>query len=64
MNEVIETKLLFGTWRRFGRVGPVYEIIGSGESKGGNQTIHVRVVESGEEFDYKLLDLLEDPVES
>jgi hypothetical protein len=40
---------LVGTWRRFGAVGPVYEIISSGtELPDGDRLMRVRVVETGE----------------
>lgn len=53
---------LVGTWRRFGDVGPVYEIIGLGKDLPGHgRMMRIRVIESGEEVDYRLTDLLEDP---
>lgn len=59
-----EPSKLIGTWRRFGVFGPVYEIIGaSGELAGGSQLMRVRVVETGEELDYRLTEILDDPVE-
>jgi hypothetical protein len=55
---------LIGTWRRFGAVGPVYEIIASGdELPGGDRRMRVRVVETGEELDYRLAEILDDPRE-
>ena len=55
---------LVGTWRRFGSVGPVYEIIGAGrELPGGDRLMRVRVVETGEEVDYRLAEILDDPRE-
>ena len=55
---------LVGTWRRFGAVGPVYEIIGTGrELTNGDHLMRVRVVESGEELDYRLAEILDDPKE-
>ena len=55
---------LIGTWRRFGAVGPVYEIIGSGdELPGGDRRMRVRVVETGEELDYRHAEILDDPRE-
>jgi hypothetical protein len=55
---------LVGTWRRFGAVGPVYEIIGTGgELPGGDQVMRIRVVETGEELDYRLAEILDDPRE-
>jgi hypothetical protein len=53
-----------GTWRRFGAVGPVYEIIGQDrELANGDWLMRIRVLESGEEVDYKLTDILDDPKE-
>ncbi len=55
---------LVGTWRRFGLAGPVYEIIGTGkELAGGDCLMRVRVVETGEEVDYRLAEILDDPRE-
>jgi hypothetical protein len=59
-----EPSKLIGTWRRFGVFGPVYEIIGAGAAlAGGDQRMRVRVVETGEELDYRLAEILDDPVE-
>ena len=61
---MISPDQLVGTWRRFGQVGPVYEIIHSGsELPDGDRLMRVRIVESGEEVDYKLFDILDDPRE-
>ncbi len=55
---------LVGTWRRFGAVGPVYEVVGVGSPlPSGDRTMRVRVAETGEELDYRLHDLLDDPRE-
>ncbi len=55
---------LVGTWRRFGSVGPVYEIIGVGETlPDHDRMMRVRVLESGEEVDYRFTDILDDPLE-
>ena len=55
---------LVGTWRRFGAAGPVYEVIGAGAKRGdGERMVRVRVVESGEELDYRLAELMDDPRE-
>jgi hypothetical protein len=54
-----------GTWRRFGLSGPVYEIIGVGDTlPNGDVLMRIRVIESGEELDYRLADILDDPKES
>ncbi len=60
----IEPQSLIGTWRRFGLSGPVYEIISEGKKlPAGDETVRVRVIETGEELDYKLADVLDDPKE-
>ena len=56
---------LVGTWRRFGLAGPVYETIGPGDAlNDGDRGMRVRLVETGEELDYKLTDILDDPGKS
>jgi hypothetical protein len=55
---------LLGTWRRFGSAGPVYEIMAAGKLlPDGDRLMRVRVVESGEEIDYRLTEILDDPRE-
>ena len=55
---------LVGTWRRFGSFGPVYEIVGLGEDRSdGDRWMRIRVLETGEELDYRLADVLGDPKE-
>ncbi|MEI8103153.1 MAG: DUF5397 family protein [Chlorobium sp.] len=55
---------LVGTWHRLGLFGPVYEIIGIGDKlANGDNLMRVRVVESGEELDYRFADILDDPKE-
>jgi hypothetical protein len=55
---------LVGTWRRFGALGPVYEIIDTGpELADSDRMMRIRVLDSGEEVDYKLTDILDDPKE-
>jgi hypothetical protein len=55
---------LVGTWRRFGAAGPVYEIIAAGkELPDGDHLMRIRVIESGEEVDYRLTEILDDPRE-
>jgi len=61
----IEPMSFVGTWRRFGEVGPVYEIIGRERRlDDGNWLMRIRVLETGEEVDYKLTDILDDPKEA
>ncbi|GJE59285.1 DUF5397 family protein [Methylobacterium trifolii] len=59
-----EPRSLVGTWRRFGEVGPAYEVVGiSDASPKGDLLMRVRVLETGEELDYRLGDILADPTE-
>ena len=60
----IDPASFIGTWRRFGIVGPVYEIIGQDKAlENGDWLMRVRVLETGEEVGYKLTDILDDPKE-
>ena len=55
---------LVGTWRHFGAAGPVYEILAAGNDlPEGGRRMRVRVVETGEELDYRFADILDDPLE-
>ena len=57
-------RALGGRHRRFGPVGPVYEIVAVGDTlPDGDTRIRIRVVESGEEADYCFSRALEDPAE-
>jgi len=61
---MLQAEKLVGTWRRFGPVGPVYEVLGAGrELPNGDRLMRIRVIESGEEADYRLTDMLDDPKE-
>ncbi len=56
---------LVGTWRRFGRLGPVYEIIAPrNRLPDGDRLMRIRVIETGEEIDYRVTHILDDPRES
>lgn len=61
---MIAPEQLVGTWRRFGPVGPVYQIVTAGRPlPDGDRMMRIRVVETGEEADYRLRDILDDPKE-
>ena len=61
---MIQAEQLIGTWRRFGSSGLLYEIVHAGvTSPDGDRMMRVRVVESGEEVDYKLTDIPDGPKE-
>lgn len=49
---------LIGTYRTFGKYGPVYEVLRSA----GSQKVRIVVVETGEEIDYPTDQALEDPM--
>lgn len=54
---------IIGSFRTFGRNGPVYEVLRAIEPAAGDHVmLRVCVIESGEELDYPLSDALDDPV--
>ncbi|HKZ97173.1 MAG TPA: DUF5397 family protein [Hyphomicrobiaceae bacterium] len=64
--EIFETDItaVFGRWRRFGLDGPVYEILEDrARPSERGPVVRVRVVETGEELDYRLESLMGDPQE-
>ena len=63
MQQHVEPQSLIGTWRRFGAVGPAYEIIAIGdELPGGDRVVKIRLAETGEEAHYTLNRLVDDQV--
>ena len=53
---------LVGVCRRFGPTGPLYQVIAPGSPAGPDDpTMRIRVVETGEEIDYRLAEILDDP---
>ena len=62
---MVDMSQLMGEVRRFGIVGPLYEVIGWSPSVVGQQTsVRIRLIESGEDADYPIEALLADPVEA
>ena len=56
---------IVGTWRRFGAVGPVYQVFAEGDAlPNGDRLMRIRVAETGEEVDYRLTKALDDPREA
>jgi hypothetical protein len=51
-----------GVIKSFGETGPMYEVLGPAPRGRKGEMIAVRVVLSGEELDYPLADMLEDPL--
>ncbi len=45
-------------FQKFGEDGPMYQVLAAGAKP---ETVRVRVMKSGEEFDYRLKDALTDP---
>ena len=60
----IDAKSLIGTWRRFGPLGPAYEIVAIGApiSDGTDRTVRIRLAETGEEVDYTLNRAVDDEI--
>jgi hypothetical protein len=59
----IEPQSVIGTWRRFGAVGPAYEIIAVGdELPNGDRAVKIRLAETGEEVDYTLNRAIDDQI--
>lgn len=54
---------LVGTFRRFGNHGPVYEVVSIRAGQTGTNVLAlIRVVESGEELDYSIREIMDDPI--
>ena len=61
----MDPRALIGSWRRFGPVGPVYQVIDLGtEAPDGDRLMKVRLLETDQVTEYKLVRLLEDPIEA
>ena len=59
---ILPPNSLIGAFRRFGPYGPAYEVIGEGASGTAEGTLmKIRVLETGEETEYPLSDILADP---
>ena len=62
---MVDMGTLTGTVRRFGLVGPPYEVLGPAPTgEGAQPRMRIKLIESGEETDYPLDQLLADPSES
>ena len=55
-----DTKKLIGTFRRFGKYGPVYEIIAV-RVEGTSSVVDLEVPESGDKVTVPLAEVLQDP---
>jgi hypothetical protein len=62
---MVDMSALIGSIRRFGLVGPPYEVIGSTRpSKSGAPQMRIHLLESNEDVDYPVSDILNDPIEA
>jgi hypothetical protein len=62
--DVSEAGALIGTFRRFGPVGEVYEVLAfEGEASNGEPLMRIRLPKTGEETSYALRRILDDPKE-
>lgn len=49
---ILQPQRVVGKWRRFGSIGPVYEIVAaSDELPEGDRMMRVRMIKTGEEVD-------------
>ena len=61
---MVDMGALIGSVRRFGLAGPPYEIVGmASPSPTGEPQMRIHVLESDEEADYPVGDILNDPVD-
>jgi Family of unknown function (DUF5397) len=62
---MVDMSVLIGSIRRFGLVGPPYEVIGSARpSKSGAPQMRIHLLESNEDVDYPVSDIINDPIEA
>ncbi len=56
---------LINTYRRFGRFGPAYQIVGiSHKLENGDILMKIHIFESNENIEYPLSNILNDPLET
>ncbi len=60
---MVDMGVLIGSIRRFGLEGPPYEVLGPAAPSQDRQRMMIRLLESGEEVDYALDAILNDPSE-
>ena len=58
-----QSRSLIGTFRTFGKSGPLYEVTGlAPPNRHGEPMLRIHVFDSGEDASYKLADVVEDPI--
>lgn len=61
---MVDMGILVGSIRRFGLEGPPYEVIEPAKpSRTGEPQMRIHLLESNEDVDYPVSDILNDPVE-
>ena len=61
---MVDMGVLVGSIRRLGLVGPPYEIVGpAAPGQNGEPQMRIHLFESGEDVDYAVADILNDPLE-
>ncbi|HEX8381989.1 MAG TPA: DUF5397 family protein [Sphingomonas sp.] len=61
---MVDMGVLMGTIRRFGLVGPAYEIVAPAEAAAsGEPQMRIHVLESDEHLDYPVSAILADPTD-
>ncbi len=61
---MVDMSTLVGTIRRFGLVGPAYEIVGIGQPlPNGDPQMRIHLLEADETLDYPVSAILSDPAE-
>ena len=59
---MVDMGVLVGSIRRFGLVGPPYEVLGpASSSDSGEALMRIHLLESNEDVDYPVADILNDP---
>ncbi|MBU1212055.1 MAG: DUF5397 domain-containing protein [Alphaproteobacteria bacterium] len=53
---------LIGSYRTFGPMGPAYEVLGLANSAASDIRFAIRVIETGEELEYPIAAILDDPI--
>jgi hypothetical protein len=59
---MVDMGILVGDIRRLGLVGPPYEVIGpAAPLPNGDAQMRIHLIETGEDVDYPIADILNDP---
>ena len=62
---MVDMGILVGSVRRFGFAGPPYEVLGPAKaSEDGQPQMRILLIESGEEVEYPISEIVNDPVDN